>query len=54
MAKFATSGKSTAKKDIGAEARRYGDVYIAQIAIGANDVQAVKAFAEAEAWPGRR
>ena len=51
-AKFATSGKSTAKKDIGADARRYGDVYIAQIAIGANDVQAVKAFAEAEAWPG--
>jgi pyruvate-ferredoxin/flavodoxin oxidoreductase len=51
-AKFATSGKSTAKKDIGAEARRYGDVYIAQIAIGANDVQAVKAFTEAEAWPG--
>ena len=51
-AKFATSGKSTAKKDIGAEARRYGDVYIAQIAIGANDVQTVKAFAEAEAWPG--
>ncbi|HYL51721.1 MAG TPA: pyruvate:ferredoxin (flavodoxin) oxidoreductase, partial [Acidimicrobiia bacterium] len=51
-AKFATSGKSTAKKDIGAEARRYGNVYVAQIAIGANDVQAVKAFAEAEAWPG--
>ena len=51
-AKFATNGKVTAKKDIGAEARRYGDVYIAQIAIGANDVQAVKAFAEAEAWPG--
>ncbi len=51
-AKFATSGKSTAKKDIGAEARRYGDVYVAQIAIGANDVQAVKAFSEAEAWPG--
>ena len=35
-----------------AEARRYGNVYVAQIAIGANDVQAVKAFAEAEAWPG--
>ena len=51
-AKFATGGKSTAKKDIGAEARRYGDVYIAQVAIGANDVQTVKAFAEAEAWPG--
>ncbi len=51
-AKFATSGKGTPKKDIGAEARRYGDVYVAQIAIGANDVQAVKAFSEAEAWRG--
>ncbi|MGD9705640.1 MAG: 2-oxoacid:acceptor oxidoreductase family protein, partial [Acidimicrobiia bacterium] len=52
VAKFASGGKITAKKDLGAEARRYGDVYIAQIALGANDVQAVKAFAEAEAWPG--
>jgi pyruvate-ferredoxin/flavodoxin oxidoreductase len=51
-AKFATAGKTTPKKDIGAEARRYGDVYVAQIALGANDVQAVKAFSEAEAWPG--
>jgi pyruvate-ferredoxin/flavodoxin oxidoreductase len=51
-AKFATSGKATPKKDIGVEARRYGDVYVAQIALGANDVQAVKAFNEAEAWPG--
>ncbi len=51
-ARFATSGKSTPKKDLGVEARRYGDVYVAQIAIGANDVQAVKAFSEAEAWPG--
>ena len=32
--------------------RRYGDVYVAQVAIGANDIQTVKAFAEAEAWPG--
>ena len=52
VAKFAAGGKATPKKDLGAEARRYGDVYVAQIAIGANDVQAVKAFAEAEAWPG--
>jgi pyruvate-ferredoxin/flavodoxin oxidoreductase len=52
VAKFASGGKSTAKKDLGVEARRYGNVYVAQIAIGANDVQAVKAFAEAEAWPG--
>jgi pyruvate-ferredoxin/flavodoxin oxidoreductase len=52
VAKFAAAGKITAKKDLGAEARRYGNVYIAQVAIGANDVQTVKAFAEAEAWPG--
>jgi pyruvate-ferredoxin/flavodoxin oxidoreductase len=52
VAKFAAGGKGTSKKDLGAEARRYGNVYVAQIAIGANDVQAVKAFAEAEAWPG--
>ncbi len=52
VAKFAAGGKKTAKKDLAAEARRYGDVYVAQVAIGANDVQAVHAFAEAEAWPG--
>ncbi len=52
VAKFASGGKRTAKKDLGVEARRYGDVYIAQVAIGANDIQTVKAFAEAEAWPG--
>jgi pyruvate-ferredoxin/flavodoxin oxidoreductase len=52
VAKFASGGKLTPKKDLGVEARRYGNVYVAQIAIGANDVQAVKAFAEAEAWPG--
>jgi pyruvate-ferredoxin/flavodoxin oxidoreductase len=52
VAKFAAGGRRVPKKDLGAEARRYGDVYVAQIALGANDVQAVKAFAEAEAWPG--
>ncbi len=52
VAKFASGGKRSAKKDLGVEARRYGNVYVAQIAIGSNDVQAVKAFAEAEAWPG--
>ncbi len=52
VAKFASGGKHTPKKDLGVDARRYGDVYIAQVAIGANDIQAVKAFAEAEAWPG--
>ncbi|HRA68163.1 MAG TPA: pyruvate:ferredoxin (flavodoxin) oxidoreductase, partial [Caldilinea sp.] len=45
VAKFAAGGQRTGKKDLGAEARRYGDVYVAQIAIGANDIQAVKAFA---------
>ncbi len=52
VAKFASGGKRNAKKDLGVEARRYGNVYIAQVAIGANDIQTVKAFAEAEAWPG--
>lgn len=52
VAKFASAGKTTAKKDLGAEARRYGNVYVAQVAVGANDIQTVKAFAEAEAWPG--
>jgi pyruvate/2-oxoacid:ferredoxin oxidoreductase beta subunit len=46
------AARSSAKKDLGAEARRYGNVYIAQVAVGANDVQTVKAFAQAEAWPG--
>ncbi|HUV11365.1 MAG TPA: pyruvate:ferredoxin (flavodoxin) oxidoreductase [Acidimicrobiia bacterium] len=52
VAKFASAGKRSAKKDLGVEARRYGNVYIAQVAIGANDIQTVKAFTEAEAWPG--
>jgi pyruvate-ferredoxin/flavodoxin oxidoreductase len=51
-AKFAVSGKSTAKKDLGAIARAYGDVYVAQIALGANEMQTVRALLEAEAWPG--
>ncbi|MGZ6957321.1 MAG: pyruvate:ferredoxin (flavodoxin) oxidoreductase [Acidimicrobiia bacterium] len=52
VAKFASNGKATAKKDLGVEAMTYGDVYVAQIAIGANDLQTVKALIEAEAWPG--
>jgi pyruvate-ferredoxin/flavodoxin oxidoreductase len=52
VAKFAAAGNPLPKKDLGVEARRYGDVYIAQVAVGANDIQCVKAFAEAEAWPG--
>jgi pyruvate-ferredoxin/flavodoxin oxidoreductase len=52
VAKFAAGGKATAKKDLGAIARAYGNVYVAQIALGANDTQAVRALLEAEAWPG--
>jgi pyruvate-ferredoxin/flavodoxin oxidoreductase len=52
VARFASSGKAGTKKDLGAIARAYGNVYVAQIAIGANDVQAVKALLEADAWPG--
>ena len=52
VAKFAASGKSTPKKDLGALAMVYGTAYVAQIAIGANDAQTVKAILEADAWPG--
>jgi pyruvate-ferredoxin/flavodoxin oxidoreductase len=51
-AKFAVSGKSSAKKDLGAFARAYGNVYVAQIAIGANETQTVRALLEADAWRG--
>ncbi|HEX2808610.1 MAG TPA: thiamine pyrophosphate-dependent enzyme, partial [Kineosporiaceae bacterium] len=52
VAKFAASGKGGSKKDLGAIAQAYGDVYVAQIAIGANEQQAVRAMLEAQAWPG--
>jgi pyruvate-ferredoxin/flavodoxin oxidoreductase len=52
VAKFATAGKSTGKKDLGAVARSYGNVYVAQIAIGGSDIQTVKALIEADAWEG--
>jgi pyruvate-ferredoxin/flavodoxin oxidoreductase len=52
VAKFATAGKSTGKKDLGAVARRYGDVYVAQIAMGGSDIQCVKALREADEWEG--
>ena len=52
VAKFATSGKATPKKDLGLLAMQYGTVYVAQIAVGANEMQTLKAFREAEAWPG--
>jgi pyruvate-ferredoxin/flavodoxin oxidoreductase len=52
VAKFAAGGKGAAKKDLGLEAMSYGDVYVAHVALGASDVQTVKALLEAEAWPG--
>ncbi len=52
VAKFASGGKATGKKDLGQLAMAYGNVYVAQIAMGANLTQTVRAFAEAEAHPG--
>ena len=52
VAKFAAAGKGLHKKDLGLEAMAYGDVYVAQVAVGANEVQTVKALVEAEAHPG--
>jgi pyruvate-ferredoxin/flavodoxin oxidoreductase len=52
VAKFAAGGKGIMKKDLGLEAMTYGDVYVARVAMGASDIQTVKALLEAEAWPG--
>ena len=52
VAKFAAAGKPTAKKDLGAIARSYGNVFVAQVSMGANDAQTIKALLEADAWPG--
>jgi pyruvate-ferredoxin/flavodoxin oxidoreductase len=52
VAKFAAGGKGILKKDLGLEAMTFGDVYVAKVALGASDVQTVKALLEAEAWPG--
>ncbi|MEZ6318286.1 MAG: pyruvate:ferredoxin (flavodoxin) oxidoreductase [Phycisphaerales bacterium] len=51
-AKFAATGKSTDKKDLGLMAMNYGSVYVASVAFGAKDVHTVKAFQEAEEYPG--
>lgn len=51
-AQFAAGGKRTPKKNIGLIMATYGNVYVAQIAFGANPAQAVKAFTEAEAYNG--
>jgi pyruvate-ferredoxin/flavodoxin oxidoreductase len=52
IAKFAASGKQTKKKDLGMIAMSYGYVYVAQISMGADKNQTLKAIAEAEAYPG--
>lgn len=52
VAKFAAGGKPLAKKDLGMMAMAYGNVYVAKVAMGANDLQTVRAFAEAEAYDG--
>jgi len=52
VAKFATGGKRTGKKDLAMEAVSYGSVYVARVAMGANDTHTVKAFLEAEAHDG--
>ncbi len=52
VAKFAARGKGTPKKDLGMLAMAYGNVYVARVAMGANDQQTLHAFLEAEAYDG--
>jgi len=52
VAKFAAAGRPLPKKDLGLIAMTYGNIYVAQIAMGADDTQALKAFREAEAYDG--
>ena len=52
IAKFATGGKRTSKKDLAMEAISYGSVYVARVAMGGNDTHTVKTFLEAEAYDG--
>ena len=52
VAQFAAAGKETRKKDMASIMMSYGNVYVAQVAMGADFNQCVKAFAEAEAYPG--
>jgi pyruvate-ferredoxin/flavodoxin oxidoreductase len=52
VAKFAAAGKGLPKKDLGLLAITYGNIYVAHVAMGANDAQTVRAIIEAEAYPG--
>lgn len=52
IAQFAAGGKAIKKKDLGMMAMSYGYVYVAQVAMGASQPQLIKAFTEAEAYPG--
>ena len=52
VAKFATGGKQTRKKDLAMEAISYGTVYVARVAMGGGDTHTIKAFQEAEAYEG--
>ena len=52
VAKFAASGKRTARKDLALQAIAYGNVYVAQVAMGANPQHTLQAFREAEAYAG--
>ncbi|MEK9163669.1 MAG: pyruvate:ferredoxin (flavodoxin) oxidoreductase [Chloroflexota bacterium] len=52
VAKFAAAGKGLRKKDLGMLAVSYGNIYVAQIAMGANDAQTIKAIIEAESYEG--
>ena len=52
IAKFAAAGKETSKKNLGLLAMIYGDIYVASVSMGANPAQCLKAFTEAESYPG--
>ncbi|NES71991.1 MAG: pyruvate:ferredoxin (flavodoxin) oxidoreductase, partial [Okeania sp. SIO2D1] len=52
VAKFAAGGKPAPKKDLGLMAMTYGNVYVASVAMGAKDEHTLRAFLEAEAYPG--
>lgn len=52
IARFSSSGNHSPKKDLGMIAMTYGNIYVAQVASGANPIQVIKAFEEAENYPG--